>query len=200
MTAEIDPTSCLSRRRFCRRTVREGRLSSRRPVHLSVLIVLLIISSSCSIAPPFRSDDGPTGTLPNPSEQDASGVNRAEPYYHFMRGYLHMIENDLDSALEHYRIAADKDPSSSYLYTQTALLLLRKNAPQEAKEACEAALALDPSNLQARLILAALYSTEGDHEAAIEQYESILEQDPVNQKMNELLDQGAVGPRIALPL
>ena len=27
-----------------------------------------------------------------------------------------------------------------------------------------------------------------------------MPQDPVNQKMNELLDQGAVGPRIALPL
>ena len=51
-----------------------------------------------------------------------------------------------------------------------------------AMEMCKEALQRDPKFTDARLILAGLYSTSHEAEAALDEYERVLEEDPKHEE------------------
>jgi tetratricopeptide (TPR) repeat protein len=123
---------------------------------------------------------------------------KAEAYYHFSLGHLYeelAAENGnradyLNKAIDNFRQAMKEDPAgASFLVQDIAELYRAAGRIREAVEEAQAALKANPDDLNARRVLAHIYTQEiGDANAnridenmakrAIEQYKIITEKDP----------------------
>ena len=135
------------------------------------------------------------GTLP-PATKEASSP-KAAAYYHFSLGHLYEElagtygnkNNYVDKAIENFRLAMKEDPSASFLVEDIAELYRMSGRIREAVEEAQAALKTNPDDLNARRVLAHIYTQQiGDAQAnhidegmarrAVEQYKIITEKDP----------------------
>lgn len=135
-----------------------------------------------------------------PASQEAS--QRARAYYHFALGHLYAElaaaygnRGDLlDKAIENYRLALEADPNASFLTEELSDLYIRAGRLREAVEEAEARLKKDPNDVNARWILARIYTRligdarrgavdENMLRKAIEQYEKISQLEPDNQDL-----------------
>jgi len=143
-------------------------------------------------SPAGKSNGGPT--LP-PSTKEASSP-KAAAYYHFALGHLYeelagTYGNRTDyvnKAIENYRLAMKEDPGTSFLVQDIAELYRVSGRTREAVEEAQSALKANPDDLNARRVLAHIYTQEiGDAQAshidegmvrrAIEQYKIISDKD-----------------------
>lgn len=122
---------------------------------------------------------------------------RAQAYYHFTLG--HMYEemagaygnrsDYVNKAIENYRLAMKDDPTASFLVEDIADLYRQAGRLREAVTEAEGALKNNPNDLDARRVLARIYTQQiGDAQSnhideamlkrAIDQYKQITAQDP----------------------
>jgi tetratricopeptide (TPR) repeat protein len=122
---------------------------------------------------------------------------RAQAYYHFTLG--HMYEEMagaygnrseyVNKAIENYRLAMKEDPTATFLVEDIADLYRQAGRLREAVMEAENALKANPNDVNARRVLARIYTQQiGDSQSnhidenmlrrAIDQYKQITAQDP----------------------
>jgi tetratricopeptide (TPR) repeat protein len=161
---------------------------------LRILGVLTLTLAAVSIAAPQ------TPVNPNPPPPTATkqaNSPKAAAYYHFSLGHLYeeLAEgfgnrsDYVNKAIENYRLAMKEDPTASFLVEDIAELYRISGRIREAVEEAQDALKTNPDDLNARRVLAHIYTQQiGDAQAnhidegmarrAIEQYKIITEKDP----------------------
>jgi tetratricopeptide (TPR) repeat protein len=136
-----------------------------------------------------------TAKLP-PSTKQASSP-KAAAYYHFSLGHLYEElagtygnrSDYVNKAIENFRLAMKEDPSASFLVEDIAELYRVSGRISEAVEEAQAALKANPDDLNARRVLAHIYTQqigdaqtnhldEGMVRRAVEQYKIIADKDP----------------------
>lgn len=122
---------------------------------------------------------------------------KANAYYHFSLGHMYeeMAEaannkaEYLNKAIENYRLAIKEDPSASFLIEEITELYRAAGRTKEAATEAEQAIKDNPNDLNARRVLARIYSgqiadSQGTRidetmlKRAVEQYKIITEKDP----------------------
>ena len=131
-----------------------------------------------------------------PAKKEASSP-KASAYYHFSLGHLYEElagtygnKNDyVNKAIENFRLAMKEDPSASFLVEDIAELYRMSGRIREAVEEAQTALKTNPDDLNARRVLAHIYTQqigdaqtnhidEGMARRAVEQYKIITDKDP----------------------
>ncbi len=139
----------------------------------------------------------PNGQHALPPSTKESSSPKAAAYYHFSLGHLYEElaatygnrSDYVNKAIENYRLAMKEDPSTSFLVEDIAELYRVSGRTREAVEEAQDALKKNPDDLNARRVLAHIYTQEiGDAQAnhideamvrrAIDQYKVISEKDP----------------------
>lgn len=134
-------------------------------------------------------------TLPESTKQATSP--KAAAYYHYSLGHLYEElagtygnrTEYVNKAIENYRLAMQEDPSASFLVEEIAELYRVAGRIREAVEEAEQALKANPNDLNARRVLAHIYTQqigdaqtnhidEGMARRAVEQYKLITAKDP----------------------
>ncbi|MGA2599802.1 MAG: tetratricopeptide repeat protein [Bryobacteraceae bacterium] len=123
--------------------------------------------------------------------------DRADSYYHYSLGHLYAElagtygnKGDyFNKAIENYRLAMKEDSSATFIGEELSDLYIQSGRLREAVVEAEDALKKDPDDLNARRLLARIYTRLiGDQQQnridetmvkkAIEQYQKITEKDP----------------------
>ena len=131
-----------------------------------------------------------------PAASQAS-TDKGSAYYHYSLGHLYAemagaYGNNGDffnKAIENYRLAMKEDPSASFISEELSDLYIQSGRVREAATEAEDTLKKNPDDLNARRVLARIYTRMiGDAQQnridetmvkkAIEQYEKITEKDP----------------------
>jgi tetratricopeptide (TPR) repeat protein len=134
-------------------------------------------------------------TLPPASKQASSP--KAAAYYHFALGHLYEEmagtygnrSDYVNKAIENFRLTMKEDPSASFLVEDIAELYRISGRLRDAVEETQNALKANPDDLNARRVLAHIYTQqigdaqtnhidEGMARRAVEQYKIIVEKDP----------------------
>jgi tetratricopeptide (TPR) repeat protein len=106
--------------------------------------------------------------------------NKGDISASFLKGRILMYKKDYKNALERFD-AVIKDKADNYLaHYMKALCLLAQNNTSQGRGSLVKAVELNPSFLEARLLLAELYIRSGDKALAKEQVEAILARAPEN--------------------
>jgi tetratricopeptide (TPR) repeat protein len=163
--------------------------------YLRSLSALIVFSFLCAAQTPVP-NPGTKPALP-PVVKQATSL-KGEAYYHFSLGHLYeelAASNGnrgdyLNKAIENFRLAMKEDPTgASFLVEDIAELYRAAGRIREAVEEAQNALKANPDDLNARRVLAHIYTQEiGDPNAnridenmvhrAIEQYKIVTEKDP----------------------
>jgi tetratricopeptide (TPR) repeat protein len=136
------------------------------------------------------------------SSNNKAQVDKANAYYHFALGHLYAElasaygnkGNFVDKAIDNYREAMKADPEAGFLTEELSDLYVQAGRLREAVLDAEAALRADPNDLNARRILARIYTrligdsrqqrvSEEMVQKAVEQYEKIAEIDPADAEV-----------------
>ncbi len=130
-----------------------------------------------------------------PSTPAHSG-DKAASYYHYSLGHLYAEMagaygnrgDYFNKAIENYRLAMKEDPSASFIGEELSDLYIQSGRLREAVTEAEEALKQNPDDLNARRVLARIYTRLiGDPQSrldetmlkkAVEQYQKITEKDP----------------------
>lgn len=170
-----------------------------KPVRATCLLILALsvvtMKTPAAAQTPEQKSPNTVPALPAPTRQPSSPKSNA--YYHFALGHLYeelagVYGNRTDyvtKAIENYRLALQEDPTATFLVQDIADLYRASGRIREAVEEAQNALKSDPDNLNARRILARIYTQQiGDAQAnhidegmakrAIEQYKAIVDKDP----------------------
>ena len=158
-------------------------------------LTVALLATPLSGQTPSEKPGAPGSTLPAASRQ--SNSVKAEAYYHFALGHLYEElagsygnrSDYVNKAIDNYRLALKEDPSASFLVEDIAELYRVSGRIREAVEEAQAALKANPDDLNARRVLARIYTQEiGDAQAnridegmarrAVEQYKIITDKDP----------------------
>ncbi len=123
--------------------------------------------------------------------------NQQQAEYHFSLAQGYANEGDVDKAIEEYKLALIFDSESALIHARLASELVKKGMLSAALGSAKEAVRLDPKFIDARLILAGLYSTAHENQAALDEYDQILKFDPKNEealiyKCQVLLEDGKV--------
>src|SRR6185312_7527679 len=133
--------------------------------------------------------------LPTPTKQASS--SKASAYYHYSLGHLYEElasasgnkSEYVNKAIENYRLTIKEDPSTSFLVEDIAELYRMSGRIREAVQEAEDAIKANPNDLNARRVLARIYTQQiGDSQTnkidqgmlhkAVEQYQLITDHDP----------------------
>src|SRR4051812_9675561 len=165
-----------------------------RPVLLiSASVVLLFAPLVYGQAPQDKTAGNPN--LPAPSKQVSS--SKASAYYHYSLGHLYEElagassnkSEYVNKAIENYRLTIKEDPSASFLVEDIAELYRVSGRIREAVQEAQDAIKSNPDDLNARRVLARIYTQQiGDAQAnridegmvrkALEQYKLVSDKDP----------------------
>ena len=163
---------------------------------LTTAVALLVPGATrAAVQQPNAKPGTPDSTLPAATRQ--SNSVKASAYYHFALGHLYEElagnygnrSDYVNKAIQNYRLAIKEDPSASFLVEDIAELYRVSGRIREAVEEAQDALKANPDDLNARRVLARIYTQEiGDAQAnhidegmvrrAVEQYKAITEKDP----------------------
>ena len=163
-------------------------------------MVCSVASVLCAAAPgiaqtPADKPGKPAPALPSATKQTSSV--QGEAYYHFSLGHLYEElagasgnrSDYVNKAIDNYRLAMKEDPKASFLVEDIAELYRMSGRVREAVEEAQTALKANPDDLNARRVLARIYTQqigdaqtnhidEGMARRAIEQYKFITDKDP----------------------
>lgn len=105
---------------------------------------------------------------------------------HFTLAAAYGSEGLSDQAITEYQLALAFDPKSSLLHERLAREYLKKGMLSAALEAAQQAVALEAHDLEARLLLAGLYSVAQNYKEALTHYDLVLKQHPRHQEASIL--------------
>src|SRR5262249_26716066 len=94
----------------------------------------------------------------NTKPEDARRGTEASAEYHFSLAQAYVAEGNPDRAIEEYKLTLAFDPNSPLIYARLATEYIKKGMMSAAMETCKEALQRDPNYIDARLMLAGLYS------------------------------------------
>jgi tetratricopeptide (TPR) repeat protein len=106
----------------------------------------------------------------------------ASAEYHFAMAQAYVSEGNPDRAIEEYKLTLLYDPNSALVYARLATEYIKKGQLSAAMESCKEALRRDADFVDARLMLAGLYSTTHDAASALVEYDKILKADPKHEE------------------
>ena len=160
---------------------------------ISIAAILLCAPFSFAQAPQDKTAANPN--LPAPTKQASS--SKASAYYHYSLGHLYEElaaangnRNEyVNKAIENYRLTIKEDPTTSFLVEDIAELYRMSGRIREAVQEAQDAIKANPDDLNARRVLARIYTQQiGDAQAnridegmvrrALEQYKLIADKDP----------------------
>ena len=116
----------------------------------------------------------------NALEAKKNAISSAE--YHFSLAQAYSSDGNPDRAIEEYKLTLMFDPNSALVYTRLASEFIKKGMLTSSMEACKEAVRLDTKYIDARLILAGLYSAAHESPLALAEYDRILKLDPKNEE------------------
>ena len=102
------------------------------------------------------------------------------------QGNTHWLNNQLDLAEAQYRLAIEADPESLAAHTQLASLHLARNRNQEAVEAYQSAIILDPSNASLFVGICLAYLHQGHFSRSHAMCSQALRLDPELENARKL--------------
>jgi tetratricopeptide (TPR) repeat protein len=163
------------------------------PLALTRPPALLLLA--LAVAFPVAAQQQQRPRLPETIKQPSS--LKASAYYHYSLGHLYEElaaaggnrSDYVNKAIENYRLTLKEDPSASFLVEDIAELYRLSGRIREAVEEAQSAIKANPDDLNARRVLARIYTQQiGDaHEnrvdegmvrRALEQYKIISDKDP----------------------
>ena len=169
-----------------------------KPVRLFCLSTAMLAAVPALLAkqiPASGAGSAAQGTLP-PAVKRSSSV-KAAAYYHFSLGHLYEElaaaygnrGDYVNKAIDNYRLAMKEDPTATFLVEDIAELYRVSGRLSEAVDEAQNALKANPDDLNARRVLARIYtqqisdaqSTKIDENMAhkaIDEYKIITEKDP----------------------
>jgi tetratricopeptide (TPR) repeat protein len=128
---------------------------------------------------------------------DKASADKGSAYYHYSLGHLYAEmagaygrSNDFfNKAIENYRLAMKEDPTATFIGEELSDLYIQSGRLREAVTEAEEALKQNPDDLNARRVLARIYTRmigdaqqnridENMVKKAIEQYQKVTEKDP----------------------
>ncbi len=124
---------------------------------------------------------GPGGDSPG-LRIDATRSTEANAEYHFSMAQAYSAEGNPDRAIEEYKLTLMFDPDSALVYARLATEYVKKGMLSAAVETCREALRRDPKFIDARLMLAGLFSTTREPNLALAEYDRVLKDDPKNEE------------------
>jgi tetratricopeptide (TPR) repeat protein len=161
----------------------------------ALAITAALASAKLAAQTPANKSANGGSTLPEPSKQASSP--KAAAYYHYSLGHLYEElagsygnrTEYVNKAIDNYRLAMKEDPSASFLVEEIAELYRVSGRIREAVEEAQQALKNNPDDLNARRVLARIYTQQiGDAQTnhidesmarrAVEEYKSITQKDP----------------------
>ncbi|MBV9443373.1 MAG: tetratricopeptide repeat protein [Acidobacteriaceae bacterium] len=165
--------------------------SFRRLIFLTFSVTLLL-----GIVPLQAQTPAPGATKQQPDAKQATSP-KAAAYYHYSLGHLYEElastygnrSDYVNKAIENFKLAMKEDPTTAFLVEDIAELYRVSGRLREAVEETQAALKTNPDDLNARRVLARIYTQQiGDAQSnhidegmvhrALEQYKFISEKDP----------------------
>jgi len=166
----------------------------RPPRHIVATAAIVAIAaavSACPRRPALVDPTIPPRVVPGlptvGSGPDESRFVPTDAYYQFVMGRLAAEGGDCERAIDHFRQAASHDPESSYVHQVCAECLLRLGRIQDGLQEAERAVAIDETNLDAKLLLSRAYLVARDAAAAERLLEEILSAAPEDRAARELL-------------
>ena len=164
---------------------------------ISAVFLASVLPGSC-LAFAQRPGDKPGSSAPSlPGVTKQADSLKSEAYYHFALGHLYEElagtygnRNDyVNKAIDNYRQAMKDDQNASFLVQDIAELYRMSGRIREAVEEAQGALKTNPDDLNARRVLARIYTQQiGDAQSnhvdenmarkAVEQYKLITEKEP----------------------
>lgn len=112
---------------------------------------------------------------------------------HYLMGLIHDWNGETDKAIAEFEQAKRFDSESYVIRLKLGANYARAGKLPQAIEELKSVIALNPEDLQARYILALVYSAEQDYDKAADQYEVILKKfsvvDPQNLEVYGYLGQ-----------
>src|SRR3954449_8811492 len=165
---------------------------SLRTTCVGLLASAILLSGSVAAAQtPSRNSAEPAGQ--NAAVKQPGSV-KASAYYHYSLGHLYEElagssgnrTEYVNKAIENYRLTIKEDPSASFLVEEIAELYRVSGRIREAVEEAQNALKTNPDDLNARRVLARIYTQQiGDAQAkhidesmarrAVEEYKLITQ-------------------------
>ncbi len=192
-----------------------------RRLSLSLTRPPAILLWALAVALPSAAQRSP---VPAPVKQPSS--SKASAYYHYSLGHLYEElaaaggnrGDYINKAIENYRLTIKEDPTASFLVEDIAELYRLSGRIREAVEEAQDAIKANPNDLNARRVLARIYTQQiGDAQAnhidegmarrAVEQYKIISDKDPkdtdslimlgrLNRVLNNSLDAEAAFKKV----
>lgn len=89
------------------------------------------------------------------------GTREVDAYYEFLLGRHLESTGDIENAIKAYQRAALADPASAEIPAELAALYARHDRAREAITSAEAALQIDPANVEAHRVLGMVYAVLG---------------------------------------
>jgi tetratricopeptide (TPR) repeat protein len=127
--------------------------------------------------PPFAAD----------LEPYEEAVDKGCAYFNYLWGKSAELEDHYDEAIYAYKQALVCDRLAGHVMRSLASLLVKTGRQEEAVEWVNKLIALNPKDIEARALLANLYSIMDRFDEAIGMYQSILAEDPQNFNVRLLL-------------
>ena len=153
------------------------------------LAALLIAAPLAMAEPPARQQDAPAA-------KTATDSTPGSAYYYFTLGHLQELQYEAtnksqfaEDSIQSYKKALEMDPGSAVIQERLAEIHAKSGHMREATEEAQAALKIEPDNVDAHRLLARIYvralgEMSGDEvpqaniTQAIEQFEAILKIEP----------------------
>ena len=140
---------------------------------LPVLFFLFLLSAAL----------GPSFSRADTFDPDESQLEiQARAYWHYACGLSAQVRGDSDRALAEFEQAARVDSDSSAVHNRLAYHYYQSGLDAKSEEELRKSIEIDPSNIDNRLLLASLLSSQEEYGKAQNQYEAILQMDPKNME------------------
>ncbi|XP_050834332.1 Bardet-Biedl syndrome 4 protein isoform X2 [Serinus canaria] len=108
---------------------------------------------------------------------NALELNRHDLTY-MMLGKIHLLEGEMDKAIEVYKKAVEFSPENTDLLTALGLLYLQTGEYQKAFEHLGNVLTYDPGNYKATLAAGSMMQAHGDFDVALSKYKVVASSVP----------------------
>src|SRR3954447_7694484 len=166
-------------------------------LHFKSLALTCLLTSGIAGAQTQAVPNQQPNTIKLPPPTKAASSLKASAYYHFSLGHLYEEmaasfgnkSEYVNKAIENYRLTIKEDPTTSFLVEDIAELYRMSGRIREAVQEAQDAIKANPDDLNARRVLARIYTQQiGDAQAnridegmvrkALEQYKLISDKDP----------------------
>ncbi|MBA92683.1 MAG: hypothetical protein CMJ43_18575 [Phyllobacteriaceae bacterium] len=118
----------------------------------------------------------------NPELIEAEKKRLSAAEYHFGMAQAYSTGGQVNQAIEEYKLVLMYDPESALVHLRLAAEYIKKGSLSDALTSAKEAVRLDSNLMDARLLLAGLYSSTQENEEALKQYQAILKNDPTHDE------------------